>query len=185
MRGPVVSTKSADQKNKETEAVPVDDEQKDEKKSSKGRKSLRNRSPMREKVRKSPTIEKVEDDTKKDEPKNRLGVEKKPRQKSRSPGHQRSGSPKKALKKTEKTGDLLREAAAAAEEEKPKKSERGSRGKGGKVAPKVNSGRSSQNKARSPSPQLPVKTDQEKFEELFLVRRMKLLFPECQCLYGH
>ena len=183
MRGPVVSTKSADQKNKETEAIPVEEDQKDEKKNSKGRKSLKSRSPaMREKVKKSP-VEKVEDNVKTEEPKQRLGVEKKTRQKSRSPGggHQRSVSPKKTVKKPENTGE---EVVKTAEGKKPKKLEGGVKagggkgGFGGKAAPKVNSGRSSQNKVRSPSPQLPVKTDQEKFEELFLVRRRsKHLFP--------
>ena len=184
MRGPVVSTKSADQKNKETEASPVEEDQKDEKKNSKGRKSLKSRSPaMREKVKKSP-VEKVEDDVKTEEPKQRLGVEKKTRQKSRSPGgHQRSVSPKKTVKKPENTGE---EVIKTAEGKKPKKLEGGVKaggGKGGfgvKAAPKVNSGRSSQNKVRSPSPQLPVKTDQEKFEELFLVRlrrRSNTFFP--------
>ena len=174
MRGPVVSTKSADQKTKETEATPVQEDKKEEQKSSKGRKSLKSRSPaMREKAKKSPgEKEKVGvNDVKTDEPKQRLGVEKKSRQKSRSPGHQRSISPKKSVKKTENTGEEV------AEGKKPKKMEGGIKGGGGKVgfggkaAPKVNSGRSSQNKVRSPSPQLPVKTDQEKFEELFLVRR--------------
>ena len=179
LRGPVVSTKSADQKNKETEAIPVEEDQKDEKKNSKGRKSLKSRSPaMREKVKKSPgEKEKVEVvDVKTDEPKQKLSVEKKSRQKSRSPGHQRSVSPKKAAKKTENTGEEV------AEGKKPKKMEGGIKagggkvGFGGKAAPKVNSGRSSQNKVRSPSPQLPVKTDQEKFEELFLVRRRSNTF---------
>ena len=96
-----MSTKSADHKNKESEATPVGEEQK----GSKGRKSLKSRSPaaMREKAKvKSPPEEKVEENIKTDEPKQRLGVEKKSRQKSRSPaGPQRSVSPKKAVKKTE------------------------------------------------------------------------------------
>ena len=175
-----MSTKSADHRNKESEATPVEEEQK----SSKGRKSLKSRSPaaMRDKVKKSPTPEKVEDHGKTDEPKQSLGVEKKSRQKSRSPaGNQRSVSPKKAVKKTENTsGEELAEGKKAKKLEGGVKVGKGGKGaaggKGGAPGPKVNSGRSSQNKARSPSPQLPVKTDQEKFEELFLVRRNKTTF---------
>ena len=170
-----MSTKSADHRNKESEATPVE-----EQKSSKGRKSLKSRSPaaMRDKVKKSSTPEKVEDNAKTDEPKQSLGVEKKSRQKSRSPaGNQRSVSPKKAVKKTENTGEELAEGKKAKKMEGGVKAGggkggkgAGAGGKGGAPGPKVNSGRSSQNKVRSPSPQLPVKTDQEKFEELFLVR---------------
>ena len=172
-----MSTKSADHRNKESEATPVEEEQK----GSKGRKSLKSRSPaaMRDKVKKSPPTEKIEDNAKTDEPKQSLGVEKKSRQKSRSPaGNQRSVSPKKAVKKTENTsGEELAEGKKAKKLEGGVKAGGGKGGKGaagggkgGAPGPKVNSGRSSQNKARSPSPQLPVKTDQEKFEELFLVR---------------
>ena len=174
MRGPVVSTKSAEPKSKE--ATPVEEDQK-----SKGRKSLRNKSPaIREKAKKSPPAEKVEDNGKKtDEPKQKLGVpEKKSREKSKSPaGRQRSVSPKKKSqeKKSENTGEEI------AEGKKAKKLEGGVKNGGkGAPGPKVNSGRSSVNKVRSPSPQLPVKTDQEKFEELFLVR--KHLFSQCQSL---
>ena len=180
-----MSTKSADHRNKESEATPVEEEQK----GSKGRKSLKSRSPaaMRDKVKKSPTpTEKVEA-AKTDEPKQSLGVEKKSRQKSRSPaGHQRSVSPKKAVKKAENTaGEELAEGKKAKKMEGGVKAGGGkggkgaAGGKGGAPGPKVNSGRSSQNKVRSPSPQLPVKTDQEKFEELFLVRPC---FSECQSL---
>ena len=163
-----MSTKSLEQKNKEAETKPVEEERKE----SRGRKSLQGKSPNR--AKKSSVGEKVED-----KPKESLGVDKKPRQKSKSPGGvQRSQKP---VKKTEKTGaSLKKQGSTATEGEKPKKPERNGRtgaksSLNGKTGPKVDSGRSSVNKVRSPSPQLPVKTDQEKFEQLFLVRQRKHL----------
>ena len=168
MRGPVVSTKSLNQKNKEAETKRVEEERRE----SRGRKSLQGKSPNR--AKKSSVGEKVGD-----EPKESLSVEKKPRQKSKSPGGvQRSQKP---VKKTEETGEILKkQGSTATEGEKPKKPERNGRtgaksSLNGKTGPKVDSGRNSVNKVRSPSPQLPVKTDQEKFEQLFLVRQRKHL----------
>ena len=165
-----MSTKSLDQKNKEAETKPVEEERKE----SRGRKSLQGKSPMREKAKKSSVGEKVED-----EPKESLGVDKKPRQKSKSPGGLQRGQ--KTVKRTEETGEILKkQGSTATEGEKPKKPERNGRtgaksSLNGKTGPKVDSGRNSVNKVRSPSPQLPVKTDQEKFEQLFLVRQRKHL----------
>ena len=171
-----MSTKSLEQKNKEAETKPVEEERKE----SRGRKSLQGKSPNR--AKKSSVGEKIEDD-----PKNSLGVDKKPRQKSKSPGGVQRGQ--KPAKKTEETGEILKkQGSTATEGEKPKKPERNGRtgaksSLNGKTGPKVDSGRNSVNKVRSPSPQLPVKTDQEKFEQLFLVRQCKPMLPMPMSLF--